>query len=102
MMIASSSVHYATATATAAAAATSATETIKTIDQQWNQSSHLLAPWLAECHPDDPLHQEHNKNEQQMYVNLSTFWYCFLALITTVGLLISLISNMVIIYLFTR
>lgn len=39
---------------------------------------------------------------EQLYVNLSTFWYAFLALITTVGLLISLISNMIIIFLFTR
>lgn len=38
---------------------------------------------------------------EQLYVNLSTFWYCFLALITTIGLIVSLISNMIIIYLFT-
>jgi len=38
----------------------------------------------------------------QMFVELSTFWYCFLALITTVGLIVSLVSNIIIIYLFTR
>ena len=38
---------------------------------------------------------------EQLYVNLSTFWYCFLALITAIGLLVSLVSNMIIIYLFT-
>lgn len=47
----------------------------------------------------------HNKcyvdQEEHLYVNLSTFWYCFLALITTLGLLVSLVSNMIIIYLFS-
>lgn len=40
--------------------------------------------------------------EEQLYVSLSTFWYCFLAFITTLGLLVSLVSNMIIIYLFTK
>lgn len=41
-------------------------------------------------------------DEQQKYVALTTFWYSFLAFITTSGLLISLISNIIIIYLFSR
>lgn len=39
---------------------------------------------------------------EHLYVNLTTFWYCFLALITTIGLVVSLVSNMIIIYLFSR
>ena len=39
---------------------------------------------------------------EQLYVQLNTFWYVFLALITTIGLVVSLVSNMIIIYLFTR
>lgn len=41
-----------------------------------------------------------NPNNQS--VQLSSFWYILLALITSVGLLVSLVSNMIIIYLFTR
>lgn len=48
------------------------------------------------CHETDLVKPEH------FYVNLSTLGYCFLALITTLGLAISLISNMIIIYLFIR
>lgn len=40
--------------------------------------------------------------DEQLYVNLSTFWYCFLAFITIMGLLVALVSNMIIIYLFTK
>lgn len=36
----------------------------------------------------------------QMYVYLSPFWYTFMAVITAIGLFVSLISNMIIIYLF--
>jgi len=36
------------------------------------------------------------------FVELTTFWYCFLALITALALLVSLISNMIIIYIFSR
>lgn len=36
----------------------------------------------------------------QMYMYLSPFWYKAMALITTIGLLVSLTSNMIIIYLF--
>lgn len=43
-----------------------------------------------------------SKGDEQLYVNLSTFWYLFLALITAAGLLISLVSNMIIIYLVSR
>lgn len=38
----------------------------------------------------------------QLYINLNTFWYCFLALITSVGLIVSLISNAIVIYLISR
>lgn len=56
-----------------------------------NITSHSLG-----CHERDLVKPEH------FYVNLSTLGYCFLALITTLGLAISLISNMIIIYLFIR
>lgn len=40
--------------------------------------------------------------DEQIHVRLSTFWYCFLALVTGLGLLVSLVSNMIIIYLFAK
>lgn len=40
--------------------------------------------------------------EKHYYVQLNTLWYLFLGLVTGVGLLVSLVSNMIIIYLFTR
>lgn len=57
---------------------------------------NLTNKQARQCHEIGLIHPE------QLYVNLSTFWYCFLALITLLGLIISLISNMIIIYLFIR
>lgn len=48
---------------------------------------------------DDP---NYHQPGAQMYVQLSTFWYVLFALITLVGLLVSLVSNMIIIFLFSR
>lgn len=50
---------------------------------------------------DQCRHLADDDADGQLYVNLNTFWYCFLAFITTIGLMISLVSNMIIIYLFT-
>lgn len=41
-------------------------------------------------------------DNDHLFVTLSTPWYRFLALITTLGLLVSIVSNVIIIYLFIR
>lgn len=62
-----------------------------------NRTSNQSIKTNSNCPFDD-----WTQNEQHLYVDLDTFWYIFLALITTVGLLVSFVSNMIIIYLFTR
>lgn len=63
-------------------------------------SSQVLAG--GECGNLTELELADSQYDEHLYVSLSTFWYCFLAFITTMGLLVSLVSNMIIIYLFTK
>lgn len=41
-------------------------------------------------------------DSDKLYVDLKPFWYDFMALVTIIGFAISMVSNAIIIYLFTR
>lgn len=86
--------------------------------QHYNKTTTLeLSEWATTDSCNQTIvHQDHNEQlggktnatsannedqDEQLYVKLSTFWYCFFAFVTAVGLLVSLVSNMIIIYLFT-
>lgn len=105
MTISQSATTTTLASATAAtAAALTPTETATTITPVTSatlDSTPVLTTLVSGC-PFDENNNTSEANDEQLYVNLSTFWYCFLAFITILGLLVALVSNMIIIYLFTK
>lgn len=70
--------------------------------QQQNDSSRVERAQLNQLSGALDKSECQSDHEEQLYVTLTTFWYLFLASITAAGLLISLVSNMIIIYLVGR